>query len=230
MKSRGLVVAIAVVLAVLAAVGVIVYTSGVRENAITEGTTHRARVHAGHPGEHAPRSADLPGRLPDDPGAERRGRSRRGHGCRRSSRARPRRRRSTRTSRSRLARISSGASNILGIDEGNIGARAAGGRTSRGQWLRPAGRQHHDLRHVPPRHAGDEADPASAAHARAVEQDHLAGAERDRRRRCGISERVPDGGPTSRSRWCPPSRCSPCRTRRSTRPVVAPPAVRRCTS
>jgi Flp pilus assembly protein CpaB len=39
MKSRGLVVAIAVVLAVLAAVGVIVYTSGVRENAITEGTT-----------------------------------------------------------------------------------------------------------------------------------------------------------------------------------------------
>ena len=39
MKSRGLVVAIAVVLAVLAAVGVIVYTSSVRENAITEGTT-----------------------------------------------------------------------------------------------------------------------------------------------------------------------------------------------
>jgi pilus assembly protein CpaB len=39
MKSRGLVVAIAVVLAVLAAVGVIVYTSSVRDNAIVENTT-----------------------------------------------------------------------------------------------------------------------------------------------------------------------------------------------
>ncbi len=38
MRSRGLVVAIAVVLAVLAAVGVIVYTSGVRESATTENT------------------------------------------------------------------------------------------------------------------------------------------------------------------------------------------------
>src|SRR3954453_7330947 len=38
MRSRGLVVAIAVVLAVLAAVGVIVYTSSVRENATSEGT------------------------------------------------------------------------------------------------------------------------------------------------------------------------------------------------
>jgi Flp pilus assembly protein CpaB len=38
MRSRGLVVAIAVVLAVLAAVGVIVYTSSVRENAVSEGT------------------------------------------------------------------------------------------------------------------------------------------------------------------------------------------------
>jgi Flp pilus assembly protein CpaB len=39
MRSRGLVVAIAVVLAVLAAVGVIVYTSSVRENATSENTT-----------------------------------------------------------------------------------------------------------------------------------------------------------------------------------------------
>ena len=39
MKSRGLVVAIAVVLAVLAAVGVIVYTSNVRETAVDENTT-----------------------------------------------------------------------------------------------------------------------------------------------------------------------------------------------
>ena len=39
MRSRGLVVAIAVVLAVLAAVGVIVYTSNVRENAVNENTT-----------------------------------------------------------------------------------------------------------------------------------------------------------------------------------------------
>ena len=38
MRSRGLVVAIAVVLAVLAAVGVIVYTSSVRENATSENT------------------------------------------------------------------------------------------------------------------------------------------------------------------------------------------------
>src|SRR3954447_24146613 len=38
MRSRGLVVAIAVVLAVLAAVGVIVYTSGVKENAVNENT------------------------------------------------------------------------------------------------------------------------------------------------------------------------------------------------
>jgi pilus assembly protein CpaB len=38
MRSRGLVVAIAVVLAVLAAVGVIVYTSSVRENAIGQDT------------------------------------------------------------------------------------------------------------------------------------------------------------------------------------------------
>ncbi len=39
MRSRGLVVAIAVVLAVLAAVGVIVYTSSVRETAVNENTT-----------------------------------------------------------------------------------------------------------------------------------------------------------------------------------------------
>ena len=39
MRSRGLVVAIAVVLAVLAAVGVIVYTSNVRNNAINEGSS-----------------------------------------------------------------------------------------------------------------------------------------------------------------------------------------------
>jgi Flp pilus assembly protein CpaB len=39
MRSRGLVVAIAVVLAVLAAVGVIVYTSNVRENSVTENST-----------------------------------------------------------------------------------------------------------------------------------------------------------------------------------------------
>ena len=39
MRSRGLVVAIAVVLAVLAAVGVIVYTSNVRETAVDENTT-----------------------------------------------------------------------------------------------------------------------------------------------------------------------------------------------
>jgi Flp pilus assembly protein CpaB len=39
MRSRGLVVAIAVVLAVLAAVGVIVYTSNVRETAVNENTT-----------------------------------------------------------------------------------------------------------------------------------------------------------------------------------------------
>ena len=39
MRSRGLVVAIAVVLAVLAAVGVIVYTSSVREKAVDENTT-----------------------------------------------------------------------------------------------------------------------------------------------------------------------------------------------
>jgi Flp pilus assembly protein CpaB len=38
MRSRGLVVAIAVVLAVLAAVGVIVYTSNVKETAVNEGT------------------------------------------------------------------------------------------------------------------------------------------------------------------------------------------------
>jgi Flp pilus assembly protein CpaB len=38
MRSRGLVVAIAVVLAVLAAVGVIVYTSSVKENAVNENT------------------------------------------------------------------------------------------------------------------------------------------------------------------------------------------------
>lgn len=39
MRSRGLVVAIAVVLAVLAAVGVIVYTSNVRDTAVNENTT-----------------------------------------------------------------------------------------------------------------------------------------------------------------------------------------------
>ncbi len=38
MRSRGLVVAIAVVLAVLAAVGVIVYTSNVKEKAVDENT------------------------------------------------------------------------------------------------------------------------------------------------------------------------------------------------
>ena len=39
MRSRGLVVAIAVVLAVLAAVGVIVYTSNVKQSAGEENTT-----------------------------------------------------------------------------------------------------------------------------------------------------------------------------------------------
>jgi len=56
MRSRGLVVAIAVVLAVLAAVGVIVYTSGVRENATSENTTPVVTS-----------SRDIPANTPLDP-------------------------------------------------------------------------------------------------------------------------------------------------------------------
>jgi Flp pilus assembly protein CpaB len=56
MRSRGLVVAIAVVLAVLAAVGVIVYTSSVRENATSENTTQLVTS-----------SRDIPANTPLDP-------------------------------------------------------------------------------------------------------------------------------------------------------------------
>src|SRR5262245_50930583 len=56
MRSRGLVVAIAVVLAVLAAVGVIVYTSSVRENATSENTTQVVTS-----------SQDIPANTPLDP-------------------------------------------------------------------------------------------------------------------------------------------------------------------
>jgi Flp pilus assembly protein CpaB len=56
MRSRGLVVAIAVVLAVLAAVGVIVYTSSVRENATSINTT-----------ELVTSSQDIPANTPLDP-------------------------------------------------------------------------------------------------------------------------------------------------------------------
>jgi Flp pilus assembly protein CpaB len=56
MRSRGLVVAIAVVLAVLAAVGVIVYTSSVRENATQENTTQLVTS-----------SQDIPANTPLDP-------------------------------------------------------------------------------------------------------------------------------------------------------------------
>jgi len=56
MRSRGLVVAIAVVLAVLAAVGVIVYTSSVRDNAANENTTQRVTS-----------SQDIPANTPLNP-------------------------------------------------------------------------------------------------------------------------------------------------------------------
>ena len=56
MRSRGLVVAIAVVLAVLAAVGVIVYTSSVREGAANENTTQLVTS-----------SQDIPANTPLDP-------------------------------------------------------------------------------------------------------------------------------------------------------------------
>ena len=56
MRSRGLVVAIAVVLAVLAAVGVIVYTSNVRDTAVNEGTEQRVTS-----------SQDIPANTPLDP-------------------------------------------------------------------------------------------------------------------------------------------------------------------
>src|SRR4051794_31592877 len=56
MRSRGLVVAIAVVLAVLAAVGVIVYTSSVRENAVSEGTHQLVTL-----------TQDIPANTPLDP-------------------------------------------------------------------------------------------------------------------------------------------------------------------
>jgi Flp pilus assembly protein CpaB len=56
MRSRGLVVAIAVVLAVLAAVGVIVYTSNVRDTAVTQGTEQRVTS-----------SQDIPANTPLDP-------------------------------------------------------------------------------------------------------------------------------------------------------------------
>jgi pilus assembly protein CpaB len=56
MRSRGLVVAIAVVLAVLAAVGVIVYTSSVRETATSQNTTQLVTS-----------SQDIPANTPLDP-------------------------------------------------------------------------------------------------------------------------------------------------------------------
>src|SRR5262245_44197597 len=56
MRSRGLVVAIAVVLAVLAAVGVIVYTSSVRETATSQNTQQVLTS-----------SQDIPANTPLDP-------------------------------------------------------------------------------------------------------------------------------------------------------------------
>jgi len=120
MKSRGLVVAIAVVLAVLAAVGVIVYTSGVRENAITEGTTtvlvSTQDIQANTPLDplisqgvfqtiQAPNDGVVPDAVTDV--SQLQGQT------------------ATapiyQNEQIPTARISGGASNILGIDEGNIG-------------------------------------------------------------------------------------------------------------
>jgi Flp pilus assembly protein CpaB len=120
MRSRGLVVAIAVVLAVLAAVGVIVYTSNVRDTAVNENTTavlaSTQDIQANTPLDpliaqgvfqsiQVPNSGVVPDAVTDV--AQLQGQ--------------------TATSpiyqneQIPLARISSGASNILGIDEGNIG-------------------------------------------------------------------------------------------------------------
>ena len=120
MKSRGLVVAIAVVLAVLAAVGVIVYTSSVRENAITEGTTtvlvSTQDIQANTPLDplisqgvfqtiQAPNDGVVPDAVTDV--SQLQGQT------------------ATapiyQNEQIPTARISGGASNILGIDEGNIG-------------------------------------------------------------------------------------------------------------
>ena len=121
MRSRGLVVAIAVVLAVLAAVGVIVYTSSVRENAISENTTQRRRR----------RAQDIQANTPLDPliaqGVFKLTRSRTTASCRtRSPMSRNSRVRSTtapiyQNEQIPLDRISSGpGSNNLG-SPGNVG-------------------------------------------------------------------------------------------------------------
>jgi Flp pilus assembly protein CpaB len=120
MRSRGLVVAIAVVLAVLAAVGVIVYTSNVRDTAVNENTkavlASTQDIQANTPLDpliaqgvfqsiQVPNSGVVPDAVTDV--SQLQGQ--------------------TATSpiyqneQIPLARISSGQSNILGIDEGNIG-------------------------------------------------------------------------------------------------------------
>ena len=179
MRSRGLVVAIAVVLAVLAAVGVIVYTSNVEESAVNENTDARVVVLAGHPGEHAARSADRAGRVHD-------GRTSRNecvvagrrHRASISSRARRPRRRSTRTSRSR-------SPGVTGVEHlrhhaGQRGARPAGRRSGRGQRRRSQqGDSVASVRDVPAGTPRDEAEPEEAPHARA----DLRTAQRRRRAR-----------------------------------------------
>jgi len=120
MKSRGLVVAIAVVLAVLAAVGVIVYTSNVRDTAISENTTpvlvSTQDIQASTPldpliGQGVFQIVNVP--IPDVvPGAVTTTDELQGQTATAPIYA---------NEQIPTGRISSGASNNLGIDEGNIG-------------------------------------------------------------------------------------------------------------
>ena len=119
MRSRGLVVAIAVVLAVLAAVGVIVYTNSVKNGT---GAEHDRgdRVQSGHPGEHAAQPVDRLGGVRSRERAERHARRRGGHGRERAARPNDVLH-DLANEQIPTSRLATGTSNTLGISDGHVG-------------------------------------------------------------------------------------------------------------
>ena len=125
MRSRGLVVAIAVVLAIVAAAAVILYTNGVKNDAVTGGALSVVVVSKQDIAANTNLNPLLEaGRVHRAPGADRSGRRRRGHEHRASCVGRPRRRPILANEQIASPRLSSGEAptgGALGITPGNVG-------------------------------------------------------------------------------------------------------------
>ena len=211
----------------MAAVGVIVYTSNVRKRRRREHDAG-ARLDAGHPGEHRPRSADRAGRLP--------ARSR----CRTTASFRAavtdvaQLQGQTATApiyqneQIPLGRISSGGPRTSWASTtGNIGLGLEVRGSGSGQRFRAAGRQRHDLRDIRAGHPCDEATFKVLLRRHSFNKALRSAAAGSRRAsRTSFSCR-----PTSRFRSFPPSRSSSVQNPPvDTRPAATPPGRRPRTS